>query len=56
MGEKSEPGEPGSAVNVGEGLLKMVVTESLVLFREVNSMVGVGRAWNAVRAFESSSS
>lgn len=43
-------------MKVGEGLPNMVVIESFVLFLEVNSIVGVGRAWKAVRAFESSSS
>ena len=44
-------------VNVGEGLLNKVATESLVLFLDVtNSMAGVGRAWKAVRALDRPSS
>ena len=50
-------GELGPAENVGEGLLNMVVVESLVLPRLLmNSIVGVGKAWKAVNVLDNSSS
>ena len=57
IGDIGDIGEVGTVVNVGDGLLNIVVNESLVPWRsETKSMIGVGSAWKVVSTFDRSSS